>query len=65
MAAIDAEGNLWSGSNYGDWIGAYAPGVKIYSTLPGNRYGVLSGTSMAAAYVSGHGCLRLGYSDRC
>jgi thermitase len=30
-----------------------APGVDIYSTLPGNKYGSKSGTSMAAAHVSG------------
>jgi subtilisin family serine protease len=30
-----------------------APGVSIYSTLPGNNYQALSGTSMAAAHVSG------------
>lgn len=30
-----------------------APGVGIYSTSPNNRYATLSGTSMAAAQVSG------------
>jgi len=52
VAAIDSEGELWSKSNYGDWVDAYAPGVEIYSTLPGNNYGYQSGTSMATAYVS-------------
>jgi thermitase len=52
VAATDIDGNLWSKSNYGDWIDAYAPGVDIYSTLPGNKYGYESGTSMATAYVS-------------
>jgi len=52
VAAIDAEGNLWPGSNDGDWVDAYAPGVMVYSALPHNRYGYKSGTSMAAAYVS-------------
>ncbi|MEB3194830.1 MAG: S8 family peptidase, partial [Cyanobacteriota bacterium] len=30
-----------------------APGIGIYSTLPGNSYGTLSGTSMAAPHVTG------------
>ena len=57
VAATDTEGHLWAKSNYGDWIDAYAPGVDILSTLPGNGYGYMSGTSMAAAYVSGEAAL--------
>jgi subtilisin family serine protease len=42
-------------SNYGhNSVDVFAPGVKIYSTLPGgNQYGYLSGTSMAAPVVTG------------
>jgi gliding motility-associated-like protein len=40
-------------SNYGTWIDVMAPGSSIYSTLPGNKYGYLSGTSMACPLVSG------------
>ena len=40
-------------SNYGNWITVSAPGLNIYSTLPGNSYGNLSGTSMASPLVAG------------
>jgi subtilisin len=30
-----------------------APGVKVYSSLPGNQYGAYSGTSMATPHVAG------------
>lgn len=42
-------------SNYGHaTVDVFAPGVKIYSTLPGgDQYGFLSGTSMAAPVVTG------------
>ncbi|MFX9224405.1 S8 family serine peptidase, partial [Acinetobacter baumannii] len=35
-------------------VDVFAPGVKIYSTLPGgNQYGNLQGTSMASPIVAG------------
>jgi len=41
-------------SNYGvGTVDLSAPGEGILSTLPGNRYGVMSGTSMAAPHVTG------------
>lgn len=40
-------------SNYGSWVDIAAPGIDIYSTLPHNRYGKKSGTSMACPYVAG------------
>ncbi|RYU82158.1 S8 family peptidase [Hymenobacter persicinus] len=40
-------------SNFGKRVDVFAPGVGIYSTLPGSKYGTESGTSMAAPTVAG------------
>jgi thermitase len=53
VAASTPEGTLAPLSSYGDWVDVLAPGFEIYSTLPGNSYGYKSGTSFAAAHVSG------------
>jgi hypothetical protein len=46
--------NLAGFSNYGSTtVDLAAPGSMIYSTLPWNSYGYLSGTSMAAPFVTG------------
>ena len=53
VAAADADGHVASWSGNGAWVDVAAPGVKVYSILPDNGYGYKSGTSMAAAHVSG------------
>jgi type II secretory pathway pseudopilin PulG len=40
-------------SNFGLKVAYIAPGVHILSTLPGAKYGFLSGTSMASPHVTG------------
>lgn len=51
VGAIDSNYNVPSWSNRNPDV--VAPGVNIYSTLPGGKYGTMSGTSMACPHVSG------------
>jgi len=54
VAAGDQNDGLSSISNYGQAsVDLMAPGVTIYSTLPGNSYGYKTGTSMATPHVAG------------
>jgi subtilisin family serine protease len=53
VAATDSGDNRAGFSEYHPYVDVAAPGVNIYSTLPDNTYGWLSGTSMATAFVSG------------
>lgn len=54
VAATDDVDGMAYFSNYGlTSVHLGAPGVKTYSTIPGNKYAPLSGTSMATPHVSG------------
>ena len=53
VTSTNNEDQLAQLAKCGEWVDIAAPGVNIYSTLPGDSYGYKSGTSMAAAYVSG------------
>jgi len=62
-AETDFKSYTASFSNYGKKeVDVFAPGTKIYSTLPGgNNYGTEQGTSMAAPVVSGIAALIMEY----
>lgn len=54
VAATGSDGVLESFSNFGEKsVDLAAPGKSVYSTLPHNAYGFLSGTSQATAFVTG------------
>ena len=56
----DIQNNLLPSSNWGKrQVDVAAPGENIYSTLPGGRYGYMTGTSQATAFVSGMAALLL------
>ncbi|MFE4238740.1 S8 family serine peptidase [Peribacillus butanolivorans] len=53
VAATDSKDKRTSYSNYHSTVDIAAPGDYILSTLPNNRYGWMSGTSMATPMVAG------------
>ncbi len=53
VTATDADDKPFSGANRGDYIAVAAPGVDVLAAEPQGRYAFSSGTSIAAAHVSG------------
>jgi hypothetical protein len=52
VTAVDGKGGNWDHANRGTYIDVAAPGVQIRAALPGDKEGVLSGTSFAAPFVT-------------
>ncbi|MGF1624185.1 MAG: S8 family serine peptidase [Alphaproteobacteria bacterium] len=53
VTATGPDDRLYGSANHGSYISLAAPGVDVLSIAPQGRVGILSGTSMAAAHVSG------------
>lgn len=59
VTATDDRDGLYKDANRGRYIALAAPGVDIIAAAPGGAYDVSSGTSLAAAHVSGIAALML------
>jgi hypothetical protein len=59
VSATDARDRLFEASNRGSYIALSAPGAEIFLPAPDQKYQISSGTSFAAAYVSGVAALLL------
>jgi subtilisin family serine protease len=59
VTAVDARAALYAAAVQGPFVSVAAPGVEVLSAQPGAGFAVLTGTSMAAAHVSGVAALLL------
>ena len=59
VTATDNAEHVFALANRGRYIAVAAPGVDILALAPGNAYALTSGTSIAAAHVSGIAALLL------
>lgn len=59
VTATDADDHLFKMANQGAYIAVAAPGVEVLALAPDDAYQVTTGTSVAAAHVSGIAALLL------
>lgn len=59
VTATDNDDALFKLANRGEYVAVAAPGVGILAAAPGNSYQITTGTSVAAAHVSGVAALLL------
>lgn len=57
VASITKNDQLLPSSNFGHTVNVGAPGLSILSSLPGEKFGTMSGTSQATAFVTGTAAL--------
>jgi serine protease len=65
VAAVDSAKNVASFSQYNSQVEIAGPGVQVDSTIPGNKYALYSGTSMATPHVSAVAALVWSYHTSC
>ena len=64
VTALNPTLRVLSSSNYGvHTVDIAAPGENIYSTIPGNAFGPMTGTSQATAFVSGLAALLMAHNN--
>ena len=59
VTASDSRDGMFKMANRGQYIAVAAPGVEILALAPGDAYQIATGTSVAAAHVSGIAALLL------
>ena len=59
VTATDADDGLFAQANRGAYVAVAAPGVEMLVAAPGAGYDMTTGTSVAAAHVSGLAALLL------